>query len=411
MIEVKKLVPELRFKGFDEGWNLHKLGELGTFKNGLNKDSSEFGHGSPFVNLMDVFGKSILTESNFGLVNSNEKDKENYNLVKGDVLFIRSSVKRTGVGETILVAHDIPNTVYSGFLIRFRDRNKELGLNFKSYCFSNAPFRKELLSYATSSANTNINQESLAQIKLFFPSLPEQQKIASFLSAVDEKIQQLTRKKELLEQYKKGVMQQLFSGKLRFKDENGAEYPEWEVKRLGEVLDQQIREVKTPLVNYLAIGVRSHVKGTFQKPNSDPSKIAMDKLYIVHENDLIVNITFAWEGAIAVVKKIDDGGLVSHRFPTYIIKANHSTPEYFKHIILDKKFRLILDLISPGGAGRNRVLSKKEFVKIKIHFPCIDEQQKIANFLSDIDKKIESNSQQINQTQTFKKGLLQKMFV
>ena len=78
---------------------------------------------------MDVFGKSILVESNFGLVNATEKDIETYNLEKGDVLFIRSSVKRTGVGETILVAKDLPNTVYSGFLIRFREGKKVLELN------------------------------------------------------------------------------------------------------------------------------------------------------------------------------------------------------------------------------------------------------------------------------------------
>ncbi len=153
------------------------------------------------------------------------------------------------------------------------------------------------------------------------------------------------------------------------------------------------------------------MKGTFQKPDFDPKSISMEKLFVVSENDLIVNITFAWEGAIAIVKFIDDGGLVSHRFPTYEFISEFLINDYFKYVIQTKRFKYTLDLISPGGAGRNRVMSKKEFVKIFWLFPSVHEQQKIANFLSTLDKKLEAVQKQINQTELFKKGLLQKMFV
>ncbi len=79
------------------------------------------------------------------------------------------------------------------------------------------------------------------------------------------------------------------------------------------------REIEKPTENYLALGIRSHGKGIFHKPDSDPKAIAMDKLYEVKENDFIVNITFAWEHAVAIISKEDEGGLVSHRFPTYVI--------------------------------------------------------------------------------------------
>ena len=145
------------------------------------------------------------------------------------------------------------------------------------------------------------------------------------------------------------------------------------------------------------------MKGSFQKPDFDPHSIAMETLYVVRHNDLIVNITFAWEGAIAIVKDEDDGGLVSHRFPTYTFNKNQAIHEYFRHVILQKRFKHMLDLISPGGAGRNRVMSKKEFLKLKWNMPCVDEQIKIADFLDTLDKKIDQVAEQIEQTEQFKR--------
>ena len=179
---------------------------------------------------------------------------------------------------------------------------------------------------------------------------------------------------------------------------------------MSDFLIPTLREIEKPKVNYLAIGLRSHCKGTFQKPDSDPSKIAMEKLFRVKENDLIVNITFAWEGAIAIVKENDEGGLVSHRFPTYTFDTNITSHHFFKHQFINKRFRYLLDLISPGGAGRNRVMSKKEFVKLKVPLPSVGEQQKIAAFLTAVDNKIEQLSKKQALLGSWKKGLMQQIF-
>ncbi|MBU1151434.1 hypothetical protein KJ632_01235, partial [Patescibacteria group bacterium] len=116
--------------------------------------------------------------------------------------------------------------------------------------------------------------------------------------------------------------------KLRFPGFN----EEWKAKELGEFLEQKTREIPKPNTPYKAIGIRSHFKGTFQKPDSDPDKIAMEKLFVVKQNDLVVNITFAWEGAVAMVTEKDNDGLVSHRFPTYVFDEQKVSKEYFRYI-------------------------------------------------------------------------------
>ena len=101
-----------------EDWDILKLGQIGKFKNGINKDGASFGHGFPFVNLMDVFGKpTISSKTDLGLINSTELDRKEYGLKEGDILFIRSSVKPSGVGLTTVIQQDLEDTVYSGFLI------------------------------------------------------------------------------------------------------------------------------------------------------------------------------------------------------------------------------------------------------------------------------------------------------
>ncbi|WP_299289692.1 restriction endonuclease subunit S [uncultured Mucilaginibacter sp.] len=204
----------LRFKA-DDGkdfpdWERKKLGEVGEFKNGINKSAEDFGHGFPFVNLMDVFGKQTISNLNLDLVNATKTELQLYDLKKGDILFIRSSVKKSGVGETSLILEDLPDTVFSGFLIRFRDERINLNINFKKYCFANKNFRESLISLSTTSANTNINQESLKSLEIAIPVFEEQTKIANFLSAIDEKINQTQTQIQKTEHYKKGLLQKMF---------------------------------------------------------------------------------------------------------------------------------------------------------------------------------------------------------
>ncbi|QOF68882.1 restriction endonuclease subunit S [Actinobacillus sp. GY-402] len=201
---------------------------------------------------------------------------------------------------------------------------------------------------------------------------------------------------------------------------NDQEFPEirfpeftyaWEQRKLGDVINLIVREIPKPTKPYTRISVRSHAKGTFHQFVDEPDKVAMENVYVVKEGDLIVNITFAWEHAIAVATKEDDGLVVSHRFPTYRTN-DKSDIQFLKYLVSKKEFKTQLELISPGGAGRNRVMSKKDFLEINISISSsLEEQQKIGTFFTALDRYITIHQRKLENMQKLKKSLLQQMFV
>jgi type I restriction enzyme S subunit len=386
-------------------WDVKELGVIGELKNGINKEKEDFGFGFPMVNLMDVFGINKVYKNNFqlGLVNATERDIKEYSLKKGDVLFIRSSVKPEGVGLTTVICDDLENTTYSGFIIRFRD-NGCLDLEYKAHCFFEEGFRRRLLNKSTISANTNINQGALNSLKLPIPPLSEQKAIAQVLSTADAAIH--TTEKIIAQKVlrKKWLMQQLLTGKKRLK---GFENTKWKIQPLENFIKPIVREVSKPSTPYLGIGLRSHGKGTFLKHDEQPEKNSMDNFYVVRPNDLIVNITFAWEQAIAIVRPEDDGALASHRFPTYTFIEDKGHPDFFRFYILQPRMKFMLEMISPGGAGRNRVMSKSDFIKLEFLFPEYKEQTAIAQVLQSADKEISLLKAKAEKLREQKKGLMQ----
>jgi len=233
----KQLSPAIRFREFDEDWELTTLGNLFTFKNGLNSDKEKYGSGIKFINVLDIIGNDVITyDTIIGEVEVTEKEFEKNQVIFGDVLFQRSSETREEVGQANIYVDENNSAVFGGFVIRGR-RKEDYDPYYINYLLKTSPARKEITTKSGGSTRYNVGQASLSEVFVNLTSLPEQQKIASFLTAVDEKIQQLSKKAALVEQYKKGLMQQLFSGELRFKDENGEEYAEWEDMLLGDCLD------------------------------------------------------------------------------------------------------------------------------------------------------------------------------
>ena len=184
----------------------------------------------------------------------------------------------------------------------------------------------------------------------------------------------------------------------------------WHKYSLADLVTPYFDPVETPLNGYDRLGIRSHGKGTFHSHVAKGNELETAKMSRVASNKLIVNITFAWEHAVAITTEKDANKLVSHRFPQFSINENLISPGFFKYMILDEKFRRHLELSSPGGAGRNRVLKTEEMLKFEMTVPSIDEQKRIELFLDVISKTINQEQQKIEALQKYKRGLLQAMF-
>nr|WP_251386381.1 restriction endonuclease subunit S [Staphylococcus aureus] len=230
----KKNVPELRFPGFEGEWEEKKLGEFCEFNNGINAKKEQYGMGRKFINVLDILNNNFITyESIIGKVSVPENVEKNNKVEFGDLVFLRSSETREDVG-LCNVYLDKNYALYGGFIIRGK-KVSDYNPIFLKEALNIPKKRYEIGSAAGGSTRFNVSQDILRKINVKFPSIKEQQKIGDLFSKLDRQIELEEQKLELLKQQKKGYMQKIFSQELRFKDENGNDYPEWESKSIQEI--------------------------------------------------------------------------------------------------------------------------------------------------------------------------------
>jgi len=403
--------PLIRFKGYTDAWGQRKLGEIttkiGSGKTPRGGSSVYLQEGVPLLRSQNIANDMVdLTDVVF-ISESMDNEMANSRVQIGDVLLniTGASIGRSAVYENTSNA----NVNQHVCIIR---PEKEAAASFIQLNLTSAKGQKQIDDNQAGGGREGINFQQIAKITFAFPSFHEQSAIGSFFRTLDDAITLHQRKLEGLRELKRGYLQQMFPQagervpRVRFCGFSG----NWVERSLKNLISPIVREVPKPDTSYVRLSVRSHAKGTFHQTVDDPSAVAMDKLYVVRENDLIVNITFAWEHAIAVASANDDGLLVSHRFPTFLI--DKSEVNFIKCCVSFEGFRYKLELISPGGAGRNRVLNKQDFLHLKLIVPeKIQEQAAIGNFFRILDNQISDQQTKTDILKQLKSAYLQNMFV
>jgi type I restriction enzyme S subunit len=196
------------------------------------------------------------------------------------------------------------------------------------------------------------------------------------------------------------------------KEKNRIIPSDWNFVKIETILEKIGNRVEVKKEeNYRQIGIRSHGKGLFYKELVAGEELGSKSVFWIEKDCFIVNIVFAWEQAIGRTTENEVGMICSHRFPMYIPIDNKIDIDYLVYLFKTPYGKKVLELASPGGAGRNKTLGQKGFSNSEILIPnSIEEQKKIIKILSVWDLAIEMQEHLINKKKEFKKGLMQRIF-
>ena len=411
-MEKKKNTPKLRFPEFTGEWEEKKIQKLIDDKiiishldgnhGGLYPRNEEFvSNGIPYITAND-FAEGILYFDKCKFLTNERASKFRKGIaINGDVLFAHNAT----VGPTAILRTNFDYVILSTTATYFRCDNINL-LNLYVEKYFNTDFFVN--QYTRVMAQSTRNQVPISMQRTFsikLPTIGEQTKIATFLTAVDEKLTQLKKKKTLLEQYKKGVMQKLFSQELRFKDENNQDFPDWQ-ELPGNYIFKNVSDKNH--ISELPILAITQEYGAIPRElidyNITVTDKSVDSYKVVQIGDFIISLR-SFQGGIEYSKY---NGICS---PAYIILRPIMEIEdcFFKSFF---KTELYIKALNKNieGIRDGKMISYKYFSEINLPYPSLPEQQKIATFLLSIDEKINHSSAQIEKMEAWKKGLLQQMF-
>jgi len=407
-------VPKLRFPEFEGAWKQDPLSQyIGSLDAGVSVNSGDrpaTGSELGILKTSAVSGGIFNREEN-KIVEQIEEVARLKTPVQGDTIIISRMNTPKLVGENAYVKTSNPSLFLPDRLWAAKGKAQS-SMRFLSYILGGGRTRRRIsdLGTGTSGSMKNIAKKDVLALEVIVPTLSEQNKIAGFLGAVDTNITQLAKKKRLLEDYKNGCMQQLFSQKIRFKDTDGNDFPDWEMKQLGEVAT--IVGGGTP-----DSGEDEYWGGEIAwfTPTEMKSKYVTDSVRRISISGLkkssakllpigtILVSTRATIGDLSISKK---ECCTNQGFQSLIMKDQNYNEFWYYWIVFNKK-----ELLRRASGSTFLEINKSEISKIPVRRPHPAEQRKIADFLAALDTKIDLVAQELTHARSFKAGLLQQMFV
>ncbi|MCX2828282.1 restriction endonuclease subunit S [Bacillus pseudomycoides] len=406
-------VPKLRFKGFEDEWKYEELSNLVTYIKGFAFKSSDYKcDGYRIIRVSDLLKESINeTNDKIYIDKSRAEEFKKYQLQPEGIIVTTVGSKpeliNSAVGRTIYY-NDLKKEFLNQNLIKLTTKNK-----INSYFVYQNTKQKRYMNHIDSIQRGNANQSNitvaeLLEYKMFMPTLEEQNKIADFFRELNKKIQLKQENINLLKEQKKGYMQKLFKQAVRFKDDNGGEYPKWRKKvkaaELFEAISNKNPEEKLPVLS--ATQDQGMVLRDLLNKDMQYSTTNLNSYKIVDIDDFVISLR-SFQGGIELSHL---KGLVSPAYTIFRKKNDDVCNNYFKYLFKTETFINQLKTAT-YGIRDGKSISYKDFSTLKFDLPSYAEQRKIVDFLSKLDEKIQIEEQKLDSLQEQKKGFMQQMFI
>ncbi|MCU7203919.1 restriction endonuclease subunit S [Turicibacter sp. TA25] len=408
-----KNVPELRFKGLESNYEIKKISSLlERVSNSVDVNPIEFyrqigirSHGKGIFYKDAVSGESLGNKRVFWV-------EPNVFILNIVFAWERAVAKTTDAEIGMIASHRFP---------MYKPKSGVLDLDYITLFFktTRGKYLLELASPGGAGRNKTLGQKEFENLELAIPTIFEQKKIAAFFSLIDKKIELQTEKVEELKNYKKGLMQKIFSQELRFKDENGNKYPEWEEKTLQQIgftyagLSGKTKEDfgfgNGSFVTYINVFRNTLAKRMIEQVNISEQENQNPVL----KGDLLFTTSSETPNEVGMVScwdyEIKNLYLNSFCFGYRIYNHNSYSPIFLAYMLRSGEYRKKISILAQGSTRYN--ISKTELMKMKVQCPCMEEQQKIVALLLNLELKTEEEQNKLNELLQYKKGLLQQMFI
>ena len=372
----------MRFSGFTDEWKKSNLGNISSNEMyGMNSAAKDYDGFNKYIRITDISETSNKFIPN-PLTSPDGYLEDKYKLKKGDIVFARTGAS---TGKTYLYDDNDRNLYFAGFLIKFHIDNAN-----PKFIFYNT-LKEEYLNWVSimsvRSGQPGINSNEYKKLPIILPSLDEQNEISNFLTSIDKKIDLLERKHQFYQEFKKYLMQQIFTQKLRFNFTD-----DWNYMNFSEIF----KSVSTKKYQIKSADILD--KGDFEVIDQGQDEIAgyfNDKTKLCQELPIII-----YGDHTTFVKFRDKPFIVGADGVKLLIPKFNANPKYLFYAL--EHFN-----IKPEGYKRHFSIIKK----IKLPIPTLEEQNEISEVFTYIDIKLKYTKIQLQETEEFKKGLLQQMFV
>lgn len=421
-------VPKLRFREFSDEWIKRRVDDVYSFKttNSFSRDTLNYESGEVFnIHYGDIHTKFLtsfsLSHEEVPYINGevplDKIKKDNYCQI-GDLVIADASEDYDDIGKAIeLIDLDGSDVLAGLHTILARPQKNTFALGFAGRLFQSWTVRKQVMRLSQGAKVLGLSKGYLSEVLLDYPMLAEQQKIAAFLTSVDIKIEQLVQKEALLKQYKKGVMQKVFLQEIRFKADDGSEFPEWEKLSLGDIY-KDLKTGSTPSRAKPEYFRGENLWITSGELNYNRISDTAEKISDEAVKDTGLRLYPAGTFFIAITGLEAPGTRGKCGINALPATTNQSCMAFYEKSNVDTSFlyywyrHFSEGLYFKYAQGTKQQSYNNKIVEsFVISLPSNEEQERIALFLSSLGERIDKISEQVRSAQTFKKGLLQHMFV